>query len=101
MPFDPFRRFRLRPNPVSTLPSSSEEDSDESSPERGRPRIIHVSAPKHAHKSADHPLHIPDSRKSASDKLTESTHIAVTLPKSPHLDRPSKKQLKSGVARCV
>ncbi|KAF8554467.1 hypothetical protein OG21DRAFT_1064914 [Imleria badia] len=101
MPFDPFRRFRLRPNPVSTLPSSSEDDSDESSPERDRPRIIHVPAPKHGHKSGEPPLCIPNDGKSVSDKLAEGTHIALTLPKpphQPHLDRPSKKPLKSGVA---
>ncbi|KAI9574031.1 hypothetical protein HD554DRAFT_2310555 [Boletus coccyginus] len=98
-PFDPFRRLRLRSRPVPTLPSSSEDDSDESSPERGRPHIVHVTAPKNVRKSGDHLLTIPESgKRGAPDKVTESTHISLTLDKAPpRPERPSRKPFISGV----
>ena len=103
--FDPFRRFRLRSHPVPTAPSSSEEDSDESSPERDRLHIIHVAAPKNGRKSGERLVSIPGDGKTshgAPEKPTESTHITLTLDKAPpasHPERPSKKPSKSCVAR--
>lgn len=106
-PLDPFRRFRLRSNTQLPPPSSSEEDSDESSPDHDTPRVIHIPAPKHPRKSGERLVSIPDNGKisrGAPENLSERAHIALSFGKSPdanHPERPSKKPSKSGVARSV
>ena len=105
--FDPFRRFRLRSHPVPTLPSSNEEDTDDSSPERDQPHIIHVPVPKNGRRSGERLLSIPENGKKslgAPEKTPQSTHIAITLDKAPHPSHPelpSGKPSKPGVAMCV
>lgn len=107
MPFDPFRRFRLRSRtPVPIIPLASEDDTDESSPERDRPRIVHMLALKSPRKSGERHLGLtekPKLSRSATEKLTssESTRIALTLDKPPLTERPPKKSSKSAVARYV
>lgn len=105
--FDPFRRFRLRSTPAPTLPSSSEEDSDESSPERDRPHIIHIAPGKNDRKSGEPFVSISESGKTsrgAPEKFTENTHMTFSFDKASHTthpERPSKKSLKFGLARWV
>ncbi|KAN0092937.1 hypothetical protein V8E55_003721 [Tylopilus felleus] len=107
MPFDPFRRFRLRSRtPVPIIPLASEDDTDESSPERDRPRIVHMLALKSPRKSGERHLGLtekPKLSRSATEKLTssESTRIALTLDKPPLTERPPKKSSKSAVASSV
>lgn len=100
--FDPFRRFRLRSNPVPTLP---EEDSDESSPERDQPHVIHIPAPKNGRKSGERLVSIPENAKrmprGAPDKFTEITLSLDKPSHTTHPERSSRIPSKSGVARCV
>ncbi|KAG6374416.1 hypothetical protein JVT61DRAFT_4453 [Boletus reticuloceps] len=96
MPFDPFRRFRLRSHPVSAVPSSTEEDTDDSSPEHGRPHIVLVPAHKNGRKSVSEN---EKPSRSTTDRLAPSTHIALTLDKTSHPERLApNKSSKSGVA---
>ncbi|KAG9314960.1 hypothetical protein JVU11DRAFT_4069 [Chiua virens] len=92
MHFDPFRRFRFRSPPAPTLPSPTEEDSDESSPERDCPRPI--LSTRGDRKSGDRFLTIPDDAKLSHGRLTESTPIALSFDKPPHAERPSKRPSK-------
>ena len=94
MPFDPFRRFRLRSQatPVATLPSESEEDSDRPGP------IVHVSATKNSRKSPEPLLTAPrDGKPLARD----GGHKALTLDKPPHPSHPVQPSKMSAVVRFV
>lgn len=93
LPFHPFRRFRLR--------LSTEDDSDESSPERDQPRVIHFPAAKHPPKSAERLVSIPESGKlprGAPENLFEGAHISLTFRNTPVAERTAN---TSVVARSV